>query len=116
MAKKGYLLMRLRRPQEALAAYMNAWNLVARHPEQLDQAGPALRGQAVALVEMGDLAGGEKLLRDSLILEPANNAAKHELAYIEGHRSGAVKPANAGFTVFSTTGVQSFKDQPKDAG
>jgi hypothetical protein len=86
--EKGYILNRLRRTQEALAAYTRAWELAARLPENLDFAGAALRGQAVAWVELGDLDRAEKLLRDSLLVEPGNPVANHELTYIAQRRRG----------------------------
>jgi tetratricopeptide (TPR) repeat protein len=86
--ERGYILNRLGRAQEALAAYARAWELVARLPENLESAGAALRGQAVALVELGDLDRAEKLLRDSLVVEPGNTVANNELTYIAHRRSG----------------------------
>src|ERR1039458_4709295 len=87
-AEKGFILIKLRRAKEALESYTRAWDLVARHPENVDRAGPALRGMAVALVELGELDRAEKLLLDSLTIDPGSGVAKTELAYIEQRRSG----------------------------
>jgi hypothetical protein len=95
--EKGYILMNLRRPQEALAANTQAWDLVRRHPENFDKAGPVLRGQAVAQVELGDLDRAEKLLSDSLVVEPGNSLATQELAYIAHRRKGTATQSNTYF-------------------
>lgn len=84
--EQGYILNRLRRPQEAAAAYARAWDLSARLPENVAAAAPALRGLAVACVDLGDLDRAEKLLRDSLVIEPANQIAASELEYITQRR------------------------------
>jgi tetratricopeptide (TPR) repeat protein len=91
--EKGYILNQLRRSQEALAAYALAWDLASRFPENLGFAGAALRGQAVTLVELGDLKRAEKLLHDSLVLDPGNTVAKNELIYIQRRGSGATAPS-----------------------
>jgi hypothetical protein len=96
--EKGYILNRLHRTQEALAAYTRAWELAARLPENLDFAGAALRGQAVAWVELGDLDRAEKLLRDSLVVEPDNPVANHELTYIALRRSGNDVQVQTGYS------------------
>ncbi len=88
--EKGYILMNLRRPHEALTANRHAWKLVLRHPENFDPAGPILRAQSVAFVELGDLDRAEKLLSDSLVVEPGNTVAMRELAYIAQRRKGGV--------------------------
>src|ERR1041384_3427363 len=90
--EKGYILNRLRRPQEALAAYTRGWELAARLPENLDFAAAALRGQAVAWVELNELDRAVKLLQDSLIIEPGNQIAINELKYIAERRSGRGGP------------------------
>jgi hypothetical protein len=89
--EKGYIFMSMRRPQEALAGYAQAWKLVMRHPENFNMAGPVLRGQAVVLAELGELDKAEKLLSDSLVVEPRHPLAMAELSYIAQRRMGGVR-------------------------
>ena len=86
--EKGFILNRLRRPQESLAAYTRAWELATRLPENLDFAGVALRGQASVWIDLGDFDRAEKLLRDSLVIEPGNVVANNELTFIARRRGG----------------------------
>ena len=81
-----FVLSQVRRPQEAAAAYTRAWELASRLPENAIAAGPALRGLAVACVDLGDLERAEKLLRDSLVINPGNPVATRELDYIPQRR------------------------------
>src|SRR5262249_39720900 len=64
--ERGFVLTRLGRHKEALAAFSQAWDLATRLPTNSREAGPALRGMAVVLVEVGELDRAEKLLHDSL--------------------------------------------------
>jgi hypothetical protein len=100
--EKAYILTKLRRPSEALAVYNEAWKLILRHPENFNMAGPILRGQAVALVELGELDRAEKLLRDSLVVDPEDVMAVEELAYIAQRRNGFAP----GKTYFVTRSVE----------
>jgi len=90
-AEQGFVLMRLQRAPAALAAYEKAWSLVTRHPENFHVAGPAMRGRAAVLVELGDLDRAEQWLRDSLALEPQHPVALQELAYIAQRRAGMAR-------------------------
>ena len=93
LREQGFVLAHLGQPRESLAAYAGAWAIASRLPSNLDQAGQALRGMAVALVDLGELDRAEKLLHDSLLVEPGNPRATHELAYIaQVKREG--KPSN----------------------
>ena len=61
----------------------NCWNglsLVGR--SAWAEAGPTLRGMAVAHVELGDFERMEKLLRESLVLDTGNPVAENELTNI----------------------------------
>lgn len=92
--EQGFVLNRLRQPQKAAAAYTHAWELAARLPENAAVAGPALRGLAVACVDLGDLDRAEKLLQESLVVEPGNPVANNEFIYVAQRRSGLANPAN----------------------
>jgi len=78
----GYILNRLDRPRQALEAYTRALELATRLPENGSEAAAALRGLGVSRIELGDLNGAERHLRDSLVLEPGNELARNELVYL----------------------------------
>lgn len=100
LREQGFVLGRLGRPRESLAAYGSAWAIASRLPSNLDEAGLALRGMAVALVDLGELERAEKLLQDSLLIEPGNATAARELAYIARvKREG--KPSNQQFNIYT---------------
>lgn len=86
--EKAYVLTRLGRTREAFAAFSHTWDLATRLPNNASEAGAALRGMAVALIEMKELDRAGKLLIDSLVIEPESRVAKNELAYIAQTRQG----------------------------
>ncbi|MEJ1968500.1 MAG: hypothetical protein WDN03_07705 [Rhizomicrobium sp.] len=62
----------------------------------MDKLDPAMkarlyRGRGFALTEMGLLLEAEASYQDSLKIEPNNERAQHELAYIEKLKEGGAK-------------------------
>lgn len=99
--QKGYVLTKLRRPTEALKAFSIAWDLVGRLTSNASEAGSSLRGMAVVLIDLGNLDLAEKLLQDSLLVEPGNAMANNELLYIAKVRREG-KPASISYQTFSS--------------
>ena len=85
-AERGAALSALKRWPDMLADYEEGLKL-----PDLKEANRArlLRGRGFALTQLGRLDDAEKSYRDSLISEPGNALAQHELQYIAGLRAGA---------------------------
>jgi tetratricopeptide (TPR) repeat protein len=80
LCEKGFLLRHLNRPEEALETYQRAASARALTP--LLVKADSLRGQGFALLDLNRLAEAEKVLKDSLALEPNSDAATDALDYI----------------------------------
>jgi len=80
--ERGFILNQLRRYEEARRAYEHALYLIARYPENPDEA-LAQRGLGYALTELGDLDAAERAYERSLELDPGNPLARNELGYIQ---------------------------------
>ena len=91
LCEKALILLHLGRHKEAydlftIASEIRPWATV-------NQRARALRGAAVALIDLKRLDEAEELLKKSLEIEPENKAAIHELNYIQGLRKG-LKPTD----------------------
>lgn len=83
-SEKGYVLARLKRPQEALECYARAAS--ARDWAPATHLARALRGQGVALVELDRLDEAEAILNRSLEFE-ACESARREISYVQSLRA-----------------------------
>jgi TPR repeat protein len=79
--EKGYSLNRKGAPQEALAVYQQALDLAEATGQQRYSA-IAMRGMGSTLIELERLDEAADMFDRSLILDPANRTALHELEYI----------------------------------
>ena len=86
-AERGYALNAIGNAKEALAAYERAFALATRYPSQETYRGAALRGIGFSLIELHQLDEAESRFKQSLELEPDNQVALNELAYIEKLRA-----------------------------
>jgi len=90
MTERGAALVALHDWPRALAAYEAGLAL----PGLSDVSrAKLLRGRGMALTELGRLDEAESAYNDSLKLEPANETATHELAYLARLRAGGSKTA-----------------------
>jgi tetratricopeptide (TPR) repeat protein len=85
-AERGYVLNQLGRPEEALTAYKRALSLSTRYHSQSQYQAAALRGIGFSLIELQRLDEAETTFQDSLKIEPNNEGAVNELAYIRSLR------------------------------
>lgn len=86
LCEKAIALKALKRDREALVCYQQVI-------EERSEANPliravALRGKAVALIDLNELDQAEECLRASLELDPYSEVAQNELTYISQLRSG----------------------------
>lgn len=86
-AERGYLFNQLGRPQEGLASYQRALELVERFPSNAYARALVLRGLGYTHIELGDLDRAEAAYRQSLEVEPGNALAMKELEYIAQRRA-----------------------------
>ena len=86
LCENALILGRMGKHAEALDIYIEAAK--SRKWAPVDQHARALRGAAIALIDLGDLDKAEAFLNDSLKLEPGNRVALNELQYIRKLRSG----------------------------
>lgn len=70
--------------QRSYNLFAEAWNRSSHDPKAYDarQAARSLRGMAYAKTEMGDLADAERLLRQSLDINPGDEKSQRELDYV----------------------------------
>ncbi len=80
--ERAIALIGLKRLDDALAAYDDAL-------KENDLPAPTLRGRGYVLTELGRLAEAEQAYKDSLVAEPNNPSALHELQYLAKLRAGA---------------------------
>jgi tetratricopeptide (TPR) repeat protein len=86
LCEKALILSRMKRHVDAYDLFMKAMDIRPWAPPQ--HRARAMRGAAVALVDLRRLDEAEEFLKKSLELVPNNEAAKHELRYIENLRKG----------------------------
>lgn len=86
LCEKALILSRMKRHEDAFDLFMEAADIRPWTPPQ--HRARAMRGAAVALVDLRRLDEAEELLKKSLELVPDNEAAKQELGYIENLRRG----------------------------
>jgi len=91
LCEKALILSRLGRHQAAHDLFIIAAEIRPWAP--LDQRARALRGAAVALIDLKRLDDAEALLKKSLEIEPENKMALNELDYIQVLRKG-LKPTD----------------------
>lgn len=89
LSEIGLLLGQQQRYEEAVDVYLRAAN--ARPSAPVEQRALGLRGAAIALIELDDLDRAERLLHESLALEPDSQVAQRELEYIASLRAGGAK-------------------------
>jgi tetratricopeptide (TPR) repeat protein len=87
LAERGYLLNQLGRPEDGLASYRRALELVERFPSNAHARALVLRGLGYTHIELGDLDQAEAAYRQSLQAEPGNTLAMRELDYIAEQRA-----------------------------
>ena len=68
-------------------------SLARTYPINKRHEGSALRGLSYALIEMNDLPGARKALRESLKVEPESRLARDELRYVRKMEENRVKKA-----------------------
>jgi tetratricopeptide (TPR) repeat protein len=85
-AELGIALLKVKRSDEALAAYQRSLSLAKRYPVQQSLRPVALRGIGNTFIELNRLDDAERAYRESLKLDPNNGIANHELKYIQGLR------------------------------
>ena len=91
LCEKAMILSRMSRNEEAYGLFVKVVDIRPWAPPGCRAR--ALRGAAVALIDLKRLDEAEEMLKKSLELEPENEVAKKELSYIEHLRSGG-KPTD----------------------
>jgi tetratricopeptide (TPR) repeat protein len=86
-SEHGYALNQVGNPAEALVAYQRALALATRYASQRPNMAIALRGMGYSLVELQRLDEAENAYREALKIEPDNELARGEIAYIQGLRA-----------------------------
>ncbi|WP_020405312.1 tetratricopeptide repeat protein [Hahella ganghwensis] len=81
--EKAYILGQLNELSSAYDTYRGALKLADRFSSQSIYKAAALRGIGFILIEMDKLEEAEEALQKSLIIEPDNDVALNELAYIQ---------------------------------
>ena len=85
--ERGYILNRTGRPAEAKSSYEHALEIAGKYSPNSPDVPVALRGLGYSLIELGDLDAAETAFNRSLMLDPANQVAQRELAYIRQLRA-----------------------------
>lgn len=90
----GQLLARLKQPEQALPLMRKAEEEAKLAPDGSRSilTASAMRGQGYVLVELGRLDEAEAAYRKSLTVMPDHRGALAEIEYIQGRRSGKIKP------------------------
>jgi WD40 repeat protein len=91
LCERGLALSQLGQYDAARDAYQQA--LLAREWAPPSVLARAMRGEAVALIDLNQLEEAEARLNMSLRLDPGNSTAENELIYIEYLRQGGSKDA-----------------------
>ena len=88
----GYLMNKeAKRPADALKAYTKALELSQQFSSSSSLQAAALRGIGFSLIELGDLDRARAALIASLSIDPNNEIAKNELAYIAALRKKRIR-------------------------
>jgi tetratricopeptide (TPR) repeat protein len=85
--ERGYILNQQNKSKAALEAYTLALDRSRKYASSAGTEAAALRGIGVTLIDLHDLDGAEQYLQESLKIEPGNQVAVHELAYIRQLRA-----------------------------
>ena len=88
LCEKAMIFLHMNRQTEAYNLFMKAIDIRTWAPPE--QSARAMRGAAVALIDLKRLDEAEEMLKKSLELEPDNEVAKNELGYIENLRKGGM--------------------------
>jgi len=88
LCEKALILSRMKRHEDAYDLFMKAVDIRSWAPPQ--HRARAMRGAAVALIDLKRLDEAEELLKKSLELVQGNEAAEQELRYIEHLRRGGM--------------------------
>ncbi|MDG9671041.1 tetratricopeptide repeat protein [Hahella sp. CR1] len=88
--EKGYVLGQLDELSRAHETYQDALELAGRYSSQSVYKAAALRGIGFILIEMQRLDEAEEALQKSLAIEPGNDTALNELAYIKELRGSQI--------------------------
>ena len=86
LCEKAMILSRTGRHEEAYELFMKALDNRPWIPSKLRAR--ALRGAAIALIDLKRLDEAEEMLKKSLELDPENEVVKNELVYVEHLRRG----------------------------
>jgi len=81
-AETGYLLTLMGMPEQGLAAYLRAYNLSMKYSSQNPYRALSLRGIGSSLIDLNELDKAERAFIASLAIEPGNEVATNELAFI----------------------------------
>lgn len=81
LCEKAMVLLRMKKHEEAYNLFVKAVYIRAWAP--LNHRAKALRGAAIALIDLKRLDEAKEILTKSLELEPDNKITKNELIYIE---------------------------------
>jgi len=87
LGEEGFILIKLKRFEEALLAYQKSYDLSLKYKTQKLYTAGALRGKGVALIDLNRLNEAEIAFNQSLEIEPNNEIAIGELNYIESIRT-----------------------------
>ena len=85
-AETGYILNQIGKPVEGLSAYRRAQDLSEKYASQRPIRALALRGIGCSLIDLGRLDEAERIFLKSLEVEPGNETAINELAFIRAKR------------------------------
>lgn len=83
LGEKGFVLIKMQNPSEALNTFDKMLAMSLKYPSQKPNNAASLRGRGTALIELGRLQEAEEAFNKSLIIEPNNHVALNELAYIK---------------------------------
>ena len=81
-AETGYLLTLMGMPEQGLAAYLRAYNLSTKYTSQNPYRASSIRGIGLSLIDLNELDKAERAFIASLAIEPGNEVATNELAFI----------------------------------
>lgn len=87
LIEKGYIQNGLKKFDEALTTYQVAVALSLKYKSQGPFRAPALRGLGFSLIELHRLDEAEQAFKASLDIDPGNQLARNELAYISDLRA-----------------------------
>jgi tetratricopeptide (TPR) repeat protein len=94
--ERGYMLNRHGRYSDAATAFRTALTLAQTYRLEKAFEPLSLRGLSYAMIEMKDLSGARKALRDSLKIDPGNRLAQNELIHVRQQEEKQIDAALAG--------------------